>query len=65
MQEDKTAYIGFRVTPQERAWLETLAEQTERNLSGLMRVLVREAQLSGHSDLDVTVTAHGGREVTK
>ena len=60
---EKSAYIGFRVTPQDRARLETLAAQTDRNLSGLMRVLVRTARLTGQPDLDAVVTAGSGQEL--
>ena len=55
----KNFRLAVRVDEVERAKLETLAAQTKRSLSGVLRLLLAQAEATGH--VDVRLGSPGAR----
>lgn len=49
--ERKDEFLGVRVTPSERHKVIQLASETGRSVSGVVRALIRQAEVSGTPDL--------------
>lgn len=60
MEQKYGVHIGFRASSAEKEKLEMLAEQTNRRISDVLRVLIRRAVLTGQSDIQLV--ASGGND---
>jgi hypothetical protein len=51
MKDQYDAFIGCKVSPQEKQKLELLAQQTHRHISQVIRLLISQAELADEPDI--------------
>jgi len=56
--------IAFRATPTDRRKLQALAEQTNRKMSDVLRLLVRQAVVADQPDIRLADGKSDGQEET-